>query len=154
MLDFGHSIFDDTDGNPQITHDCGTEGLYTPQQAEDSDYYGRDADMMWGVAQTLYFCLQGGYAFDDDSEILHKKLQFNDEVSEECKDFIRKMLAYNVEDRLIQTEIFDHPWLNKLSSDKQLQINTELYHINENILCLYAFILLCFISFLVSLIMF
>ena len=111
LLDFGHSVFDDTEENPKINHECGTEGLYTPQQAENSDYYGRDADM-WGVAQTLDFCLHGDYAFDDDYEILHKELEFNDEISEECKDFLRKMHAYNVQDRLTPTEIFENPWLN------------------------------------------
>ena len=145
LLDFGHSIFDDTEENPEICYYCGTDGLYTPQQAEDSDYYGRDVDM-WGVVQTLYFCLQGHYAFCDDSEILHKELEFNDEVSEECRDFLTKMLAYNVEDRLNQNEIFEHPWLKKLYSDRQLQINTKLFYTNEKLLCLYIFMLLCFVS--------
>ena len=99
-----------------------------------------------GVVQTLYFCLQGHYAFSDDSEILHKELEFNDEVSEECRDFLTKMLAYNVEDRLNQTEIFEHPWLNKLYSDSQLQINTKLFYTNEKLLCLYIFMLLWFVS--------
>ena len=89
LLDFGQSIFGDTEENPPI------------KQRFD----------MWGVAQTLYFCLQGENAFNDVNEILRKELQFNVEVSEECKDFIRLMLAYNVQDILTPTEIFKHPWL-------------------------------------------
>ena len=94
-----------------FSYKYGTKGLYTPQQAEDSDYYGRDSDI-WGVAQTLYFCLHGNYVFNNDYETLHNELQFDDEISEECKDFIRKMHAYNVQGRLIPTKMFEHPWLN------------------------------------------
>ena len=89
LLDFGQSICDDTEQDSQI------------KQSFD----------MWGVARTLYFCLQGGNAFNDVNETLRKELQFNVEVSEECKDFIRLMLAYNVQDILTPTEIFKHPWL-------------------------------------------
>ena len=38
-----------------------------PQQVEDEDYYGRDVDLL-GIAQTIYFCLQGCYAYENYTE--------------------------------------------------------------------------------------
>ena len=33
----------------------------TPQQINGGKYFGRDIDL-WGVAQLIYYCLQGNYA--------------------------------------------------------------------------------------------
>ena len=66
---------------------------------------------MWGCAQVLYFCSQGDYAYEDDEEVLSKELEFKVEVGEECEDLMRKMLSYDVEDRLTAREVLDHPWL-------------------------------------------
>ena len=111
IIDFGHSVFNDKEKSLKICKTCGTEGLITPQQVEKTDCFGKDVDL-WGVAQTIYFCLQGNYAFDNDSEVLTKKLQFKVKVSEECKDLITRMLAYEVKDRMTPYEILKHPWLN------------------------------------------
>ena len=112
LLDFGHSILEATKDNLRIQHVCGTDGLRTPQQVAKSSYYGKDVDM-WCVAQTVYYCLHGDYAFKNDSEVLNNKdIQFNDDVSEDCKDLIRVMLAYNVEERLNHSEILKHSWLD------------------------------------------
>ena len=108
ILDFGHSFY--SEDNPWINKNCGTEGLRTPQQVKKKGFHGNDADM-WGVAQTIYFCLQGNYAFKSDSEVLSKKLEFKVGVSEECKDLLRRMMSYETRDRLSQSEIIKHPWL-------------------------------------------
>ena len=80
----------------------------TPQQVAKEDYYGRDVDL-WGIAQTIYFCLQGEYPFDSEN----KELKFQVKVSEECENLITRMLAHDVEDRLTPDEILSHPWLNE-----------------------------------------
>ena len=46
----------------------GTRICMTPQQINGEKSYGRDIDL-WGVAQVVYYCLQGNYA----SKKLHKR---------------------------------------------------------------------------------
>ena len=80
----------------------------TPQHVADEDYYGRDVDL-WGIAQTIYFCLQGEYSFDSEN----KQLKFKVIVSEECENLITRMLAHDVENRLTSDKILNHSWLNE-----------------------------------------
>ena len=110
IIDFGHSTCTYAGQNLLVNYSCGTKGLITPQQVEKTNCFGKDVDL-WGVAQTIYFCLQGNYAFDNDLEVLNKKLQFKVKVSEECKDLITRMLVHKVEYRMTPYEIINHPWL-------------------------------------------
>ena len=128
LIDFGHSIHNTAEGNPSIDFNCGTEGLKTPQQVQQSGFYSRryeryferrdvrclarDVDL-WGCAQVLYFCSQGWYAFESDDEVINKPLEFLVEVSEEYKDLMRRMLAREVEERLNVREVLYHPWLRE-----------------------------------------
>ena len=110
LIDFGHAISVLPGEFPLVSKNCGTKGLRTPQQVNNEECYGNDVDL-WGVGQTVFFCLQGYYAFRDDNEVTSKELKFNIEVSENCKDFLTRMLAKNVEDRISPEEVLDHPWL-------------------------------------------
>ena len=65
----------------------------------------------WGVAQVLFYCLQGQFAFADDDEAVEKEVEFQVDVSEESKDFLKKLLMKNVEERLTYEKCLDHPWL-------------------------------------------
>ena len=108
LLDFGHSI--DADEDPLIRHICGTDGFITPQQVEEEECYGREVDE-WGVAQVLFYCLQGHKAFKDNDDIVEKEVEFEVEVSKESKDFLKQMLMKKVEERLTYENCHDHPWL-------------------------------------------
>ena len=110
LAGFFYSSINKRNTNPLINYKCGTNDLMTPQQTEDEDYCGRDVDL-WGIAQTIYFCLQGSYVCDNYGE--DKKLKFEVKVSKECENLITKMLAHDVENRLTPDEIFSHPWLNE-----------------------------------------
>ena len=39
----------------------------TPQQINGGKYFGIDVDL-WGVAQVIYYCLQGTYACNNYTE--------------------------------------------------------------------------------------
>ena len=112
LIDFDLAISVNPGEFPLVSEDYGTEGLRTPQQVNKEECYGNDVDL-WGVGQTLFFCLQGTYAFQDDNEVTSKELKFNIEVSENCRDLLTRMLAKNVEDRMSPEEILDHPWLRE-----------------------------------------
>ena len=112
LIDFGHARRGDPGKNLKIGGTSGTNGIRSPLQARKEEFYGKDADL-WGIGQTLFFCLQGDYAFQDDSEVINVELKFKVEVGENCKDLITRMLAKNVEDRITPQEILSHPWLTE-----------------------------------------
>ena len=123
---FGYSYFHETEKNPVIKYRI--QNLLTPQQIAKEDYYGRDLDL-WGIAQTIYFCLQGSYAFRNYTE--DKKLNFKVKVSEECENLLTRMLAHDVKDRLTPKEILNHPWLNECETYKTN--NGSSFAIDDNI---------------------
>ena len=112
LIDFGLALSDDPGENPELYGVCGTPGLETPEQVKEEDYYGKDVDM-WGIAQTIFFCLQGYYPFKNNTDVKKWELKFRVEVSEDCKDLFTRMLSENVEDRMTPQEIRDHPWLKE-----------------------------------------
>ena len=110
LLDFGNSIVVNEGVNPMLKNVFGTNGLITPQQVKEEQCYGRAVDE-WGVAQVLFYCLQGEFAFEDDDEAVEKEVEFEVDVSEECKDFLKKLLMKKAEERLTYKKCHDHPWL-------------------------------------------
>ena len=112
LIDFGHADSCGKGENPLVDTNAGTEGLQTPQQVENADCYGRDCDL-WGVGQILYFCANSDYAFDDDTDVLSKKLEFHEGVSGELRDLLKRMLCRDVRGRIGAEEIFNHPWMNE-----------------------------------------
>ena len=57
----------------------------TLAQAAEEYYNGRTVEL-FGVAQTIYFCLQGEYSFDSEN----KQLKFEVKVSEECENLLQE----------------------------------------------------------------
>ena len=98
-----------------MKYNCGTKIFMTPQQINGEKTYGRDVDL-WGVAQVIYYCLQGNYASKNYTE--DKQLKFKVKVSDECENLITRMLAHDVKYRLTPDEIRNHPWLNECETYK------------------------------------
>ena len=57
VFSFGNSIVAEKGQNPLISEVC--TNFSTPQKVENKECHGREVDE-WGVAQVLFFCLQGG----------------------------------------------------------------------------------------------
>ena len=110
LIDFGHAISTNPGKNPALNRACGTPGLITPEQAKEEYFYARDADI-WGVGQTVFYCLQGKYPFKNDDEVIDKELELAAKVSKNCKDFFVKLFAKKVEERMRMRDILHHPWL-------------------------------------------
>ena len=111
LIDFGHAISVKPGENPIIKWVCGTEGLQTPQYVKREDCYGSDVDM-WGVFQTIFFCLNGCYAFDNNYDVVNEELRFRVDLSKPTKFLLLKMLAKEVKDRrMTPYHIRRHPWL-------------------------------------------
>ena len=108
---------------------CGSP-LYAAPEIIMNQPYGAAADM-WSVGVITYLLLCGFPPFFDQHSIknvyhliTNAKFSFPspfwDHISDDAKDFIRKMLELDPIVRLNPTSILQHPWISKLDVDDDL----------------------------------
>lgn len=79
---------------------------------------------MWSIGAILYHLISGDYLFTGESieEILNTireartwefKGQIWKEISEDCKDLIKKFMTYDPEKRITAEEALKHKWLEQ-----------------------------------------
>lgn len=123
LIDFGLAQSYNPDRPETMTFDalCGSTSYIAPQVVEGE--YTSKCDM-WSCG-VIAFCLLAGYTpFDapDDGQVIQAilvgKFDFDDEmwdpISDEAKDFICNLLAYEEEERPTAEQALTHPWLQKL----------------------------------------
>mmetsp|Transcript_3304 Transcript_3304/g.12722 ORF Transcript_3304/g.12722 Transcript_3304/m.12722 type:complete len:502 (+) Transcript_3304:339-1844(+) len=97
---------------------CGTPGYVAPEILKGAKY-GTEVDM-WSCGVIVYILLGGYPPFHDDNHaVLYRKIkaadysfepQYWEQVSDDAKDLIRKMLVVNPESRLSADQALRHPW--------------------------------------------
>lgn len=97
---------------------CGTPGYVAPEILKGAKY-GTEVDM-WSCGVIVYILLGGYPPFHDDNHaILYRKIkaadytfepQYWDQVSDDAKDLIKKMLVVDPDKRLTADQAFRHPW--------------------------------------------
>ncbi|WAR00840.1 KCC4-like protein, partial [Mya arenaria] len=97
---------------------CGTPGYCAPEVVKGK-CYDTKVDM-WSIGVIAYILLCGYEPFYDDEEtIMYKKIlkgnyEFDspwwDNITENAKDFIRKLLIVDVKSRLSAVDALKHPW--------------------------------------------
>ncbi|TYZ59751.1 hypothetical protein PybrP1_009826 [[Pythium] brassicae (nom. inval.)] len=102
---------------------CGTPGYVAPEILEGAPY-GKPVDV-WSIGVITYILLAGYPPFHDESQpILFRKIRkgkfqydspYWDNVSDDAKDFISRMLVVNPKDRATATQLLEHRWI--LDSD-------------------------------------
>ena len=65
----------------------------------------------------IFYCLQGDHAFKSDEEVVSKEVEIKNHVSEDCEDFLKKLLVKDVGGRLTFKDCLSHPWLLKRSKE-------------------------------------
>jgi len=98
---------------------CGTVGYAAPEIVR-YERYSQSVDM-WALGCVLYTLLCGFPPFYDESiKTLSEKVsrgQYSfmspwwDDISDDAKDLVAKLLCVDVEKRLTIDEFFEHPWI-------------------------------------------
>lgn len=131
LADFGFAT--SLDG-ANLTTQCGTPNYVAPEIL-NKQRYGKAVDM-WAVG-VITFILLGGYPpFDDDDQnVLYRKikaaefsfdLDYWSLVSEEAKDFIRRLIVVDVQSRMTADMAMTHVWLRtdpKVLQTRHLESN-------------------------------
>jgi len=144
IADFGLSkAFDD--GNPLKTS-CGTPDYVAPEVITADGEYDASVDM-WSCGVITYVLLCGFSPFlslDQTGlfeKIMKAEYDFPDpewtHISENAKDFIRKLLVKDRQDRYTAQQCLRHPWLNggeNTTGDLLAngQISDKMKHYNDN----------------------
>jgi len=107
---------------------CGTPGYVAPEIINGTEY-GEAVDI-WSLGVITYILLCGYPPFHDDNQsmlfrlIRAGKFEFDspywDEVSNEAKDLIKKMLTVDAKKRITAAGVLKHVWVVGDASDKDI----------------------------------
>ena len=106
---------------------CGSYAYAAPEVILGNPYDGEKADV-WSMGVVLYAMVVGKLPFrDTDVKSLlgdiATRLYYPSRLSEELKDFIKKMLVFDPKERMSVSEMKSHSWLKKtVESEKTILV--------------------------------
>ncbi|GMH55722.1 hypothetical protein TrRE_jg10048 [Triparma retinervis] len=116
---------------------CGTPGYVAPEILKGKEY-GAEVDM-WSLGVILYILICGFPPFyEEHTPELFKIIKrgeydfpepYWDDVSEEAKDLISKLLIVDPKKRYTAAQVFEHPWM---ASENQTKEGKPLVHFIGN----------------------
>ena len=135
VSDFGFAKFLIPKSQEQLFTACGTPSYVAPEIIESKGY---DAKVdCWSLGVILYVMLCGFPPFyADDNNTLFNMIKsadyefhspYWDNVSENAKDLIKKLLVVEPSKRLSTEEILKHPWLTQTTHSKEVLAFKEDY---------------------------
>ncbi|KAG2383357.1 hypothetical protein C9374_004694 [Naegleria lovaniensis] len=124
ITDFGLAKI--ADGDFLLKTACGTPNYVAPEVLQNTGY---DASVdMWSIGVILYILLCGFPPFYSENtpelfeQIINGDYDFPspywDKVSDSAKDLIRHLLVVNPKKRFTPDQTLSHPWIKKLSTNK------------------------------------
>lgn len=131
LIDFGLARFYEPDKKLQVLF--GTPEFVAPEVVNfDKVSYQTD---MWSVGVICYVLLSGLSPFMGNSEletmanVTRAEYDFDDEsfdqISEEAKEFIAKLLLKDKDDRMTAAQCLNHPWLRKDKKRDETQLDKK-----------------------------
>ena len=105
----------------------GSPAYSAPEIHENTQYDGTAADV-WSIGVILLTILTGSHPFQDANEALKLQrideahVEIPDDVGEEAKDLIKKVIRRNPADRLTVQQIWEHPWVAKGNMDSLVMV--------------------------------
>ena len=128
IADFGFA--ERTDGFISLKTQCGTPGYVAPEILLGLPY-GKAVDM-WAIGVIIYVLL-GGYPpfnHEDPQSTIKADIEFHpeywDQVSDDAKDLIRKLLRKDPLERWSAEEALKHPWMTLDEADLSRNLGTNL----------------------------
>jgi calcium/calmodulin-dependent protein kinase I len=121
IADFGFATKLEGNSNSKLSTACGTPGYIAPEILEGRPY-GKEVDI-WSLGVITYIVLCGYPPFHHENHgqlfnmIKKGSYEFDspfwDEVSEDAKDFIRKMLVLDPKERESADHLLQHKWITR-----------------------------------------
>ena len=105
-----------------LTDSCGTPAFIAPEILKDKPYDPYMTDI-WSSGVVLYIIISGFFPFRGSNEtelrknIISGKFPKLNDISDNLKDLLDKMLEINPDKRIYLDEILKHPWLNEDLND-------------------------------------
>ena len=116
-----------------LTDTCGTPAFIAPEILKEKPYNPYITDI-WSSGVVLYIIVSGFFPFRGNNETELRKNIINgnfpklNDISENLKDLLDKLLEINPEKRITIDKILKHPWLNE-----DLERNENINNNNINI---------------------
>lgn len=140
ITDFGLSCSRKSGQNQLMRTTCGTPEYIAPEILMRKPY--TNSVDLWAIGVITYILLSGTMPFDDDNKTrLYRSIiraQYNfrgsfwEDVSQDAKDFIRKLLVVNPDVRLRAEDALKHSWIQ---SGASTATNKNLYRtISQNLM--------------------
>ena len=139
IADFGLSK--DFVGDSVMSTCCGSPSYVAPEILEQGEY--SNACDIWSIGVILYVLLSGYLPFYGNTQeelfdkILTASFSFNnkcwDDVSDQAKDLVSKMLTLRPEDRPSAEECLKHPWFSVTKCMKPLYPVKSLLDLKKGI---------------------
>lgn len=113
-----------------MTEQCGTPAYIAPEILLDKGYKGYGVDV-WSAGVVLYSMLYGTVPFKGNSmNELHKliirgNVTFKDDISEEARDLLKRLLEWDPNLRLSTDQILRHEWLKDVKDNINIFTETE-----------------------------
>ena len=106
--------------NPKCTSFRGTRIYAPPEYAVNQPFDARKSDI-YSLGVTLHAMMTKVYPYDINKEVGKRKVQFDNNLSDNCKDLLQKMLKTNPKKRISLDEVMQHPWLSNTKKESKLQ---------------------------------
>ncbi|XP_026169777.1 serine/threonine-protein kinase pim-2-like [Mastacembelus armatus] len=93
-------------------HSFTGTSAYAPPEFYICGMYEAGPATVWQLGALLYEMLDGYEQFST-SKFLRKKIEFNSQLSQDCKDLLKLCLTVNPKDRATLEQMQLHPWFTK-----------------------------------------
>ena len=140
IIDFGYSCF--YEKGHSLNESIGSLSYACPEIIQQKSYDPELADV-WSLGVCLYVMVYGYLPFSEEDDeknnklIISGKVDYPKEISNICKDLIKKMLEVNPKKRYNLLKISRHPWV-KSSKDVIIiggyNIYEMIYPVDERLL--------------------
>ena len=123
-----------------LTDTCGTPAFIAPEILKEKPYNPYITDI-WSSGVVLYIIVSGFFPFRGNNETELRKNIINgnfpklNDISENLKDLLDKLLEINPEKRITIDKILKHPWLNEdLERNENINNNNNIFTKAEKII--------------------